>query len=363
MESIPLHTRFFRVDPLGFAEDLKRWFGIPPSLDNMREEVGLTNTVVTPPGTIVPLIRNLCSSAGVSLDAPGKALFYNDRLGVVMVRATLDDLEKIEPAMKQFVAATKLINPRVELRVQALDAPVVPGSNGSFIFGRNPRLSTNTLLDMAGTNTGPVRLLGTLSPDQAASFLSSAQQVGGADMLKINPVTTSVGRQAQVKVVDVRYIVTDLDSRTNSAPTPVTTPFELGPIVDVVPGLAPDGYTMNLAVSASVREFLGYAKPPANDRVAKKFPGAVTPLPRFRVRQAAATNDVLDGSTMIIGGGVTTNIYQTTTKILGFFERRQTWSEPRALYFLVTPRLIDSAGNPIHTDTELAEKRREQSKR
>ncbi len=51
-----------------------------------------------------------------------------------------------------------------------------------------------------------------------------------------------------------------------SAITPNTQPVETGPILDVVPYVLSDGYTINLALIPSVTEFGGY------DNAADRFP-------------------------------------------------------------------------------------------
>jgi hypothetical protein len=45
-------------------------------------------------------LRELLQILGISLDTPGKAVFYNDLTGVVMVRATAEDLELVQAAIE-----------------------------------------------------------------------------------------------------------------------------------------------------------------------------------------------------------------------------------------------------------------------
>src|SRR5271154_7016940 len=48
-----------------------------------------------------------------------------------------------------------------------------------------------------------------------------------------------------------------------SAITPVTQQVETGPVLDVVPYVLSDGYTINLTLIPSLVEFVGYDNPPA----------------------------------------------------------------------------------------------------
>ena len=83
-------------------------------------------------------------------------------------------------------------------------------------------------------------------------------------------------RQTQIKVVDVRSIVTDLDlSQTaagvgavggvatggggvGSAIQPISEQIELGPVLDVLPYVSADGYTIQMTIIPTIKEFLGY---------------------------------------------------------------------------------------------------------
>ncbi|HXI54086.1 MAG TPA: hypothetical protein VNH84_21385, partial [Candidatus Saccharimonadales bacterium] len=57
-------------------------------------------TVVTPMDQVAAVARQFFTTAGVDFTAPGKQLFFNDRVGMLMVRATLADLDVIEQAVQ-----------------------------------------------------------------------------------------------------------------------------------------------------------------------------------------------------------------------------------------------------------------------
>src|ERR1700733_2405333 len=76
-----------------------------------------------------------------------------------------------------------------------------------------------------------------------------------------------------------------------SAITPVTQTVEQGPILDVVPYVLADGYTINLALIPSDTEFTGYAPSPVIPQVASNLNVVQIPtvLPTFTVRQVVTT--------------------------------------------------------------------------
>ena len=57
-------------------------------------------TVVTPTEQANAIARQYFTTAGVDFTTPGKQLIFNDRVGQLMVRATLQDLDTIEQAVQ-----------------------------------------------------------------------------------------------------------------------------------------------------------------------------------------------------------------------------------------------------------------------
>jgi type II secretory pathway component GspD/PulD (secretin) len=125
--------------------------------------------------------------------------------------------------------------------------------------------------------------------------LRALEQRGAVDLLSAPRVSTLSGRQAQLKRVEIRHVVTGLDAITNSvpaingdapqAPKPVTQRFELGPITDVVPYVQADGVTIRMTVIPRIKEFIGYDLESS------------APLPIFRDRLIVASGSVWDGQT------------------------------------------------------------------
>ncbi|HMJ90663.1 MAG TPA: hypothetical protein VK530_12660, partial [Candidatus Acidoferrum sp.] len=295
----------------------------------------------------IPHIKSFFKSVGANLDEPGKALFFNDRLGRMMVRATLPELDAIEKAVKHLNTDRQ----HLTIRVKALEVELTPQRSLESLY---PRKISST--NMIG---GERSVTAILSDDEMRALIRDMERMGGTDMLSCPEVTTMSGRQAQIKVVDMRQIVTRLDVKTNSVTgesdmVPITEWFEIGPVVDVVPYVAPDRQSIQMAILPSLREFLGYDDPKdIPDRELMAVGGLSetrarppTPLPKFRLRQLATTARVFDGQTIMLAGGKSRERVKEEGKSSTNFVEK-------ALFFFITPRLVEPDGNPIHSDEEL----------
>jgi beta-lactamase regulating signal transducer with metallopeptidase domain len=334
-----LHTRFFRVEPAGFEQTLK-------------EFVAEHGTVAG--DTFVEQLRFFLESAGVDLTPPAQ-VFYNPRLGTLMVRARVQDLDEVEKLVQ-------VLNP----------APPQLTIEAKFIEFSDP-LDTLDLrnLVIGGFESGTNSFRGILPPSRYRDLVKRLEAQKGVDLLTAPRVTTLSGRQAQIKVVDVRYIATDLD-RSDGLPQPrtIAEPFELGPVLDVVPTLRADGVSIELKLISTIREFIGYdfeqrhhdSGPPrpltpapireylgqTNASVSNPVGGSIesmTPLPTFRVRQAEATTRVWDGQTVVLAMQVQVPSVKNPNLR---FER-----SAKSCLLLVTPVLIDPAGNRVHEEANL----------
>ena len=206
-------------------------------------------------------------------NADQKALFYNDRTGVLFVRATLSDLDIIEKAIQ----ALNIAPPQVQIEarfaevsqtdtkalgfdwylgnfllgggkvgvsggtvpsVQGKPSAANPGSTtldasgnviGSLPGGVFPGTSLANLqqsqvsdqhLTAGLRNTGPdntsiptlATVTGILTDPQFRAVINALQQRDGVDLLSAPKVTTLSGRQAQIQVADFRTIAVGLTS-------------------------------------------------------------------------------------------------------------------------------------------------------
>ncbi|MDX1952137.1 MAG: hypothetical protein SFY81_08115 [Verrucomicrobiota bacterium] len=148
------------------------------------------------------------------------------------------------------------------------------------------------------------------------------------------------------------------------AVTPVPAQIPFGPVLDVIPYVSADGYTIQMSIVPTLTEFLGYDTDSARQfqTVVGNQPVQATPLPRFRVRQVTTTAVVWDGQTIYLGGLIAENVTKTKDKVpvlgdiplLGrFFRSESSSSSKKNLVVFVTPTIIDPAGNRVHPENNL----------
>ena len=325
-----LFTRTLKVNPERLRQSLTAIAGNMP-----------TNQ---PPGQ---LLRSLFAAAGVDFGGPnvfaggtngnvfqnraGKAVFYNEHTGLLLIRATMGDLRTVETVVDLLTVPPPQVTIEAKFveitgddskalgfdwylgnTLMTTNGPVatnMPGMTGSVatitgLIKTDPQFrsvvealqrgGTNGVRDLRGdeldwpgrpaTNAHNVRvtaalgtsMTGVLTDPQYRVVLRALEQRSGADVLSAPRVTTVSGRQAQIQVADMRTVVNGIDPaaliQLGAQPRTNAVPFltstiPVGPTLDVVPTVAADGYTIRLNVIASVAEFLGYDQPPADAKV------------------------------------------------------------------------------------------------
>ena len=149
-----------------------------------------------------------------------------------------------------------------------------------------------------------------------------------------------------------------------SAITPVTQQVEVGPVLDVVPYVLADGYTINLTLIPSLTDFNGYDTPPVIPNVTSGLNVVQLPvvLPDFTVRQVITTVNIWDNQTIVLGGLVSSQVMSTKDKVpvLGdiplmgrLFQSESKSVTRKNLMIFVTATIVDPAGNRVHSDEEL----------
>jgi type II secretory pathway component GspD/PulD (secretin) len=149
-----------------------------------------------------------------------------------------------------------------------------------------------------------------------------------------------------------------------SAIQPITQSVETGPILDVVPYVLSDGYTINLALIPSMTDFNGYDTPPTIPNVTGNLNVVQLPviLPDFTVRQVVTTVNVWDNQTVVLGGLISSQVISTKDKVpvlgdipmLGrFFQSQSKSAVKKNLMIFVTATIVDPAGNRVHTEDDL----------
>lgn len=142
-----------------------------------------------------------------------------------------------------------------------------------------------------------------------------------------------------------------------SAITPFTQQVETGPVLDVVPYVLSDGYTINLTLIPSLTDFNGYDTPPNIANVTGGLNVVQLPviLPDFTIRQVVTTVNVWDNQTVVIGGLISSQVQNNKDKVpvlgdiplMGRLFRSQSKSVTKKnLMIFVTATIVDPARQP-----------------
>ena len=380
------------------------------------------------------IVKQYFAAAGVNLDPP-KSVFFNDRTGILLVRATLQDLEIIATA----VEALNIAPPQVTIEAkfaeisqsdnkalgfdwflgntlmfgdkvggQAGTAPSFSGAptkaNPSGIFpgpGFGPGIpGPGTILPSAsdgfltaglnrvnGSTPALATVSGILTDPQFRMVIRALETRRGVDLLTAPRVTTLSGRQTQIASVDLQTIVTgvEINQTASSSAAQVgqvaggggigseiefqTQPLPFGPVLDVIPYVSADGVSIQMTIIPTITEFVGYDDPSGFIPQAQSVGSAAAtplsaqlPLPRLRLRQVTTSCNVWDGQTVVLGGLMSDDVVRLKDKIpvLGdipmigrLFRSESSQTFKKNLVIFVTPRIIDPAGNPVHSDEDL----------
>jgi type II secretory pathway component GspD/PulD (secretin) len=321
-----LVQRILKVDPNKLQTGLRRALGLGE------------NTELVPVQTAENLqkaLKDFFTSIGADLSWP-KVIWFKDREGMLLVRATPQDLEKIELGVGMLNTAP----PQIQV---------------STTFIESPEDTVNKFLDRLGGFGVVSNLAVLLPPTEARKERAALERLPGTELLDEPSLTTLSGRQAQIATTDYRTIL-GIDPRALTAPGVsnqeaiyATSTFPDGSSLDVYPSMGTNGndWEIEMECIASVAEFLGYDQPTNLVRVCVngEWQSVVPPLPRIKVRQITAHASIPDGYTLVLGKPVDGR--GQPAEIPGVTKRN--------LLVFVTPMLIDPAGNRLHTDDEIEE--------
>lgn len=387
-DGISLFIRTFKVDPktliaslqLPLADSRNNPFG--PINDNEKKRLERVGAA----------LRDYFAKAGVDFDParnPGKSIFFNDRQGMLIVRATPQDLHVIEAAIQTLNFVPPQINIKskfVEVsdddtRAVGLDwylgnvltTNTSTGGPGSVFSSTKGQVSTSILPSVGSALSS---LSGILTDSQYRMVLKALQQREGTELVASPEVTTHSGRQAQCKVAEVRSVASGIDERALTPPGITSTndfessvysteQIEFGPTLDIIPEVLPDGYTINLSLVVSLLEFLRYEDSQTN-RVTVYVNGKqkeiTPPRPIVRTAQVSSQVNVWDGQTLVLWGLVSerTIAMKASVPVLGnlpgvgkLFRSESKSAQKRNLLVFITPTLIDPAGNRVHSEAEM----------
>lgn len=340
-QTAPLTIRRYKVDPNTFLKALESTTTLP---------ITRTNASAA--------LRDFFGHLGVELNPP-KSIFFNDRAGELLVRATMRDLDTIETAVQVLNTPAQQVN----IKVQFVEIPVAEIRSLGFDW-----YPSNTVAQFSGI----------LTEAQFRTVLRTLENRTRVDILTGPQVITVSGRQAQIQTVDILTVVKGINplaltppgiTSTNSATNSVylTETIPCGPVLDVIPTVEADGHTISMTVIPTVTEFLGYDKPASANKVpvyinGKKEWVTATPLPKFRTRQITTSARVWDGQTLVLGGFTASDSVRVKDKtpVLGdvpgvgsLFRSESRRTEKKNLIVFVTPTLVDPTGNRVHAEVQL----------
>ena len=185
---------------------------------------------------VISLVQDFFTAAGVDLTTAGRSLFWNDRLGLLMVRATLDELDIIEKAVQvlnmappqvtieakfaevsqddtralgfDWIIGNWLMGEGGAIGVQGGTAPsfagqpsaanptgIFPGPSGAA--GTVPPSATDNILTSGLRSTAPAiaTMTGILTDPQFRVVIKALEQRQGVDLMFAPKVTTLSSRQ------------------------------------------------------------------------------------------------------------------------------------------------------------------------
>jgi len=195
------------------------------------------------------MLKQCFADAGVDLSPP-KNVFFNDRLGTILVRATVADMELIQAAIEVLNQSPPQIV--IEAKFVELTEQEVHDLGTNWLVSH----STNT----AGPSTGDSSArVGIMSSAEFRIAINVIEQRTHADVLSTPKMITESGRQAHIGVGDKG---------------------ENGVALDILPEVGPDGFSISMAATPRIN----------SDK---------------QTWQGSASQKLWDGQTLVIGGKIT----------------------------------------------------------
>ena len=238
---------------------------------------------------------------------------------------------------------------------RALPAEVVARNTNSSISQLTIEARFLTMPKGASAGWYDSTSAGILTSENFWTALKQLRSRDDVETLAEPRVTTLSGHQVQMRATHIISVVTNIClQETNGASSivPQARAVECGPILDAVPKVLSDGYTIELPVIASMVEFLGYAPSanttPAYNSVGQKF-DVPTVSPQFRVRQITNSVNMLDGQTLVFR---LNDNQMPPAAALAELDGSKSNSLSRHTFVFVTATIIDRAGNRVHADSE-----------
>jgi hypothetical protein len=315
------------------------------------------------PGPFFRRMMEYLKQFGLDLSPP-KNVFYGDRRGMLMVRATLEELEMVEYALEAIKKPPQQIT--LEVRWAEFDADesvqifnwlgLAENASGSSV--NSPESSGLATAGRPGNQVPEAEpgapLVWVRTRHQYDTILQKIRTRPGIELISGSSVTTFGGTQVQ--------------------PHPAS---ESRPAVGLFAKVRADGYAIDLTAIRNVREFVGYDLDghkdvwdyvesrgvnvePLGHRTRDSRALAPELVRIFRGRTETSKAILWDGQTMVLGG-LSGKTQPTVNKapLLGdlllagtFFMSPRQDKRTNVLIF-ITPTLVNGAGKPLHKAEEM----------
>jgi hypothetical protein len=205
-----LYSRTFKLNPETFLKAVRNRIGLAGS--NQPTSMQLLN-FFEGVGILFP------KSDGVKSDLMGKAIFFNEKTGVLLVRATLRELDVIEEA----VSLTQYTAPVFQVKLTMRVAETTAGSKQSgteLVAASAASFSATPLIWKTNVTENSAPIISTVVSDRDWKMLLKALERGRAfDLMTTHEFTIQSGNEAVVSIsgaarkenkADVRLIATVL---------------------------------------------------------------------------------------------------------------------------------------------------------
>ena len=255
---------------------------------------------------------------------------------------------------------------------------LIPANSSQGGFTKGQRFVNDMTEGLgAGVASDVMSFASVLTNPEIELVVHALSRKENTDLLSAPKVTTKSGSEATIKVV-TEYIyptdfsvepITGTDANGNSTivggvvePSGFET-REVGVILSVLPEVSPEGQMINLTLNPEVVEEpiwyeygSVYTAPDGSQQQLNMQ------QPFFRTRTVTTSVSVYNGATVVLGGMIieVRNEVEDKIPILGdipllgrFFRSRYEQSAKRNLLIFVTARLVDPAGRPLGSATEL----------
>ena len=227
-----------------------------------------------------------------------------------------------------------------------MDCAAAENTNSTYVRVLFLEVPTGTMAEFSNTlnsiNSTDDTFIGILTATNAKIILHSLESRQNVKMLAEPEAIATSGRQIQMRV---SFDFKDRRVNRDTSFTSGTNQIEIYPILEVIPVVLSDGFTINLTLNPSLTEFDGYGPPPIIPEVAVANVVSVPMVPpKFSVRHVRATVNVWDGQTVILGGS------KKPFTVNKFATAEDPRSANKEILFFITANIIDTAGNRVHSE-------------